>query len=328
MLPLSGFNGWTDPEILVCGGSTYGAFLNVGAELPASISCGRIAPLSATPAWAMEDMPLRRNMGDMVLLPDRTVLILNGAANGAQGWGNAQNPVLTPVLYTSTAAAGTRFQSLTATQIPRVYHSTANLLPDGRVLVAGSNTHQFYTLTGDLPTELRIEAFSPPYLSGTQPSINNPPSTFPYGSTYDFSISGGNPDLIEINMLSAPYTTHSFSQVKQKQKLLDFFLSFSIMSPQTDWTSLHPSLVMLAAPSSSSPTYPLICTIASCCCCCSCFSSTVYPNLICESFLQLAAAARCTSWSNLQSFLVVEDSSSSSSSWSSSSFFFFHYQLS
>ncbi len=234
MLPLSGFNGWTDPEILVCGGSTYGAFLNVGAELPASISCGRIAPLSATPAWAMEDMPLRRNMGDMVLLPDRTVLILNGAANGAQGWGNAQNPVLTPVLYTSTAAAGTRFQSLTATQIPRVYHSTANLLPDGRVLVAGSNTHQFYTLTGDLPTELRIEAFSPPYLSGTQPSINNPPSTFPYGSTYDFSISGGNPDLIEINMLSAPYTTHSFSQVKQKQKLLDFFLSFSIMSPQTD----------------------------------------------------------------------------------------------
>ncbi len=234
MLPLSGFNGWTDPEILVCGGSTYGAFLNVAAELPASISCGRIAPLSATPAWAMEDMPLRRNMGDMVLLPDRTVLILNGAANGAQGWGNAQNPVLTPVLYTSTAAVGTRFQSLTATQIPRVYHSTANLLPDGRVLVAGSNTHQFYTLTGDLPTELRIEAFSPPYLSGTQPSINNPPSTFPYGSTYDFSISGGNPDLIEINMLSAPYATHSFSQVKQKQKLLDFFFSFSIMSPQTD----------------------------------------------------------------------------------------------
>ncbi|CAK9877898.1 unnamed protein product [Sphagnum jensenii] len=247
MLPLSGFNGWTDPEILVCGGSTYGAFLNVAAELPASISCGRIAPLSATPAWAMEDMPLRRNMGDMVLLPDRTVLILNGAANGAQGWGNAQNPVLTPVLYTPTAAVGTRFQSLTATQIPRVYHSTANLLPDGRVLVAGSNTHQFYTLTGDLPTELRIEAFSPPYLSGTQPSINNPPSTFPYGSTYDFSISGGNPDLIEINMLSAPYATHSFSQGQRLLQLQttvpveDFFGAYTVTATAPPSAVIAPS---------------------------------------------------------------------------------------
>ncbi|CAM6036649.1 unnamed protein product [Sphagnum compactum] len=213
MLPLSGFNGWGGPEILLCGGATYGAFLNPAAALPASITCGRIAPLDAAPAWAMENMPMRRNMGDMLLLPDRNVLIVNGAGNGAQGWGNAQNPVQTPVLYNPSAAAGTRFQTLTATDIPRVYHSTANVLPDARVLIAGSNTHQFYTLTGYLPTELRIEAFSPPYLSAApRPTITDAPGALGYAQALTLTIAGGNPTAIELNLLSAPYSTHSFSQ--------------------------------------------------------------------------------------------------------------------
>jgi hypothetical protein len=213
LLPLSGFNGWTAPEILVCGGATYGAFLNPGAAIPATQSCGRIAPLDANPGWALENMPMRRNMGDMLLLPDRNVLILNGAANGAQGWGNAQNPVTTPVLYNPNGAAGARFQTLTATDIPRVYHSTANVLPDGSVLVAGSNTHQFYTLTGYLPTELRIERFSPPYLGGAGPAIANAPGELAYGAAFTATINNGNPKFIDLNLLSASYSTHSFSQV-------------------------------------------------------------------------------------------------------------------
>ena len=72
--------------------------------------------------------------------------------------------MLTPVLY-ATNNPGARFQTLAAISIPRLYHSTANLLPDGRILIAGSNTHQYYTLNGTFPTELRTEAYSPPYLS-------------------------------------------------------------------------------------------------------------------------------------------------------------------
>jgi hypothetical protein len=214
LLPLSGFNGWTDTEVLICGGATYGAFLNPGAALPATQSCGRISPLDANPAWALENMPLQRNMGDMLLLPDRNVLIVNGAANGAQGWGNAQNPVLTPVLYNPNGAAGTRFQILGATDIPRVYHSTANVLPDASVLIAGSNTHQFYTLTGYLPTELRIERFSPPYLgNGAGPVIANAPAELEYGAAWTATINNGNAEFIDLNLLSAPYSTHSFAQV-------------------------------------------------------------------------------------------------------------------
>ncbi|MCO5567183.1 hypothetical protein L7F22_020871 [Adiantum nelumboides] len=100
-------------------------------------------------------------MGDMVLLPTRDVLIINGAQNGCQGWGNQKNAVLAPVVYSPSSA---KFSTQAATTIPRVYHSTANLLQDGRVLVAGSNTHQYYELTGGFPTELCIEALSPEYM--------------------------------------------------------------------------------------------------------------------------------------------------------------------
>jgi hypothetical protein len=194
--------------------------LNPAGELPASQTCGRIAPLAGADVnWAMETMPMRRNMGDMVLLPTRDVLIVNGAGSGAQGWGNAQNPVQTPVLYYPQAAAGTRFQSLTASDIPRVYHSTANLLPDARILVAGSNTHEFYTLTGDLPTELRIEAFSPPYLAAggaaDRPRFIDAPASLAYAATFTVTVAtaAANPTAMELNLASAAFVTHSFGQV-------------------------------------------------------------------------------------------------------------------
>ncbi|CAK9225663.1 unnamed protein product [Sphagnum troendelagicum] len=226
MLPLTSESGWTNPEILVCGGAPYGAYLNPAGELPASQTCGRIAPLAgAAVDWAMETMPMRRNMGDMVLLPTRDVLIVNGAGSGAQGWGNAQNPVQTPVLYHPQAAAGTRFQSLTASDIPRVYHSTANLLPDARILVAGSNTHEFYTLTGDLPTELRIEAFSPPYLAAggaaDRPRFIDAPASLAYAATFTVTVAtaAANPTAMELNLASAAFVTHSFGQGQRLLKL-------------------------------------------------------------------------------------------------------------
>lgn len=118
------------------------------------------------PSWSMETMPVRRTMGDMVLLPTGDVLIINGAQNGSQGWGKATEPALKPVLYATLTATG-RFRELAATTIPRMYHSTANLLSDGRILLAGSNTHERYTFTGAFPTELRVESFDPPYLDSS-----------------------------------------------------------------------------------------------------------------------------------------------------------------
>ncbi|KAG0627529.1 hypothetical protein M758_2G208700 [Ceratodon purpureus] len=209
MLPLySPFNG---AEVLVCGGAAAGSFSNPGAMMPASNTCGRINPLAANPGWAMETMPQRRTMGDMILTPDGNVIIINGASKGSQGWGYASDPVYTPVLYYPGAAAGKRFQTLAGSGTPRLYHSTANLLPDGRILVAGSNTHQFYTFTGQFPTELSIEAFSPPYLGGERPGLTV--GGIAYGKAFTATVTYGGAlnGNIALNMASAPFVTHSYA---------------------------------------------------------------------------------------------------------------------
>ncbi|KAK4859703.1 hypothetical protein QYF36_010235 [Acer negundo] len=104
-------------------------------------------------------------MGDMILLPNGNVLIINGVGAGVAGWEINRNPVLNPVLYRPDDKIGSRFKSQNPATIPRMYHSTAVLLRDGRVLVGGSNPHKRYNFTGVLfPTDLSLEAFSLVYL--------------------------------------------------------------------------------------------------------------------------------------------------------------------
>ncbi|KAJ7543511.1 hypothetical protein O6H91_09G041200 [Diphasiastrum complanatum] len=225
MLPLLASQKFRVAQVLVCGGSHFGAFLKPSAFMPASQTCGRMTVTDPNSTWAIEKMPVRRNMGDMILLPTRDVLIINGASDGCQGWGNAKTPVLNPFRYKPSAAAGRRFSNLTATTIPRMYHSTANLLPDGRILVAGSNTHQFYKLTGKFPTELRIEAFSPAYLSSKtqkyRPTIVNAPTSVSYNAAFKITVTLPNAPkgILELNLASAPFVTHSFAQGQRMLKL-------------------------------------------------------------------------------------------------------------
>lgn len=218
MLPLTAADSFANVEVLVCGGAQMDCFLYPAPFPAASQTCGRIVVTAANPSWEMETMPIQRAMGDMVFTATGDVLIINGVQNGCQGWGNAKNPALSPVIYEPGAAAGSRFTTQAATTIPRVYHSTANLLPDGRVLIAGSNTHQFYTFTGDFPTELRVEAFLPAYLDGgndgNRPSITSAPASVGYGQQFTLSISiGSAPSAnVGVSLVSSPFTTHSYSQ--------------------------------------------------------------------------------------------------------------------
>lgn len=84
-------------------------------------------------------------MGDTVLLPNGGVLIINGGggAAGTAGWECGSIPVLNPVVYSPDGAPWTRFRIQNPTTIPRMYHSTAVLLRDDRVLVGGSSPYLF-----------------------------------------------------------------------------------------------------------------------------------------------------------------------------------------
>lgn len=223
MLPLRG--DYLTATVVICGGAQYGAFHERKTNATARRSCARIEATGEDPVWELEAMPFARIMGDMVILPAGDVLIINGAEAGSQGFELATKPCLYPVLYKPDESKGLRFVTLTPTSVARMYHSTANLLPDGRVLVAGSNTHDFYNLTAEFPTELRIQAFSPDYLTpekaDVRPTIVELPERIQYGGGFDILVSGKFLEvrLMEVNIASAPFVTHSFSQGQRLVKL-------------------------------------------------------------------------------------------------------------
>ncbi|KAE8728866.1 dynein light chain LC6, flagellar outer arm-like [Hibiscus syriacus] len=211
--------------VVICGGAQYGAFIERSTDTPAHGSCGRIVATDPNPGWEMEDMPFGRIMGDMVMLPTGDSLIINGAQTGTQGFEMASNPCLNPVLYRPDQPVGLRFMTLNPGTVPRMYHSTANLLPDGRVLLAGSNPHYLYNFAAEFPTELRLEAFSPEYLSqdraNIRPEIIGIPDTVRYGEAFEVFVSVLLPvvGIVEVNFASAPFATHSFSQGQRLVKL-------------------------------------------------------------------------------------------------------------
>ncbi|KAI3917931.1 hypothetical protein MKW98_000165 [Papaver atlanticum] len=223
MLALQG--NYTSAVIVVCGGAEYGAFKRKRNDTAANGSCGRIVATDPNPVWEMEDMPFGRTMGDMVMLPTGDVLIINGAQSGSQGFDQGTNPCLNPVLYRPSEPVGLRFMTLNPATVPRMYHSTANLLPDGRILVAGSNPHYYYEYGGDFPTELRLEAFSPEYLSddraNLRPVIEELPEKLRYGQAFEILISVTLPvvGIVEVNIGNAPFATHSYSQGQRLVKL-------------------------------------------------------------------------------------------------------------
>jgi hypothetical protein len=141
-----------------------------GGSLPsgASLDSVDIIDLSAAvPTYTPGPPMLHARMHvNAVLLPDRTVFATGGAS------GREMDPVFESEIYdpqanTWTAAASSR--------IARMYHSFALLLPDGRVLVGGSNPPE-------MEAELRLEVYSPPYLfAGPRPVINSAPAAAGYG---------------------------------------------------------------------------------------------------------------------------------------------------
>ncbi|GLJ08369.1 hypothetical protein SUGI_0087380 [Cryptomeria japonica] len=168
MLPLDYSDKFQRVEVMICGGAAEGAYEMAHQDqtfLLALNSCGRMEITSQNPFWRMEEMPGPRIMGDMIILPNGEILIINGAQNGTAGFEHARGPVTNGWLYRPEAPEGKRFTVLAASTIPRMYHSTAIVLPDGRILVAGSNSNYGYHFHGvPFPTELRVEAYIPYYL--------------------------------------------------------------------------------------------------------------------------------------------------------------------
>ncbi|XP_010536365.2 PREDICTED: aldehyde oxidase GLOX-like [Tarenaya hassleriana] len=244
-----------EADVLVCGGAPKGAYQLAWRNntfVEALNTCARIKITDPNPQWTLETMPHARVMGDMILLPNGNVLIINGCAKGTASYQAGQDPVFAPVLYRPDNPIGSRFETLNPNTTPRMYHSTAVLLRDGRVLVGGSNPNPFYNFTGVLfPTELSLQAFSPSYLdpgfSGTRPKIISPDSQskIEYNSRLKLRFAANdvvNNATVRVTMVFPSFTTHSFS-MNQRLLFLDI-MDFTPLKTVGNGKSLIYEVVM------------------------------------------------------------------------------------
>jgi Domain of unknown function (DUF1929) len=150
-------------------------------------------------------MHFARTFHTMVLLPDGNVLVTNGGQTTSSS--DAGHAVYQAEMW---APATQQFSRMASMVTPRLYHSTALLLPDARVLVAGGGGYEdYYQASTD---QLSAEIYAPPYLfKGARPVISSAPSTIQYATTFTVTT----PDAVQIAsaaLVRLGAVTHAFDQ--------------------------------------------------------------------------------------------------------------------
>jgi hypothetical protein len=119
------------------------------------------------------------------------------------------------------------FTTMASMQIARVYHSTALLLPDGRVLVGGSGEYG----TGSID-QLNAEVYSPPYLfKGARPTVTSAPSALTYNSQFTVQTPDA-ANITSVSLIRLGSVTHAFNE-NQRYVPLTFTPSTGSLSVQS-----------------------------------------------------------------------------------------------
>jgi Galactose oxidase-like, Early set domain/Bacterial Ig domain len=202
------------------------ALFDIGKMLVAgggpSTKDARVVDLNgATPqVSATAPMAFGRRQHNLTVLADGTVLATGGNSSGA-GLVDL-NAGVYPAEQWNPATG--QWRTLGAMQVTRQYHSTALLLPDGRVLSSGGGICGTCDQVGYLAKNAEI--FSPPYLfqaDGTlapRPSIDSAPASTTYGAA--MQIATGNPASIrKAALVRLGAVTHS-NNMEQRYIPLSF----------------------------------------------------------------------------------------------------------
>jgi galactose oxidase len=178
---------------------------------------------AAKPTWAVvAPMKFRRRQHNATLLPDGTVLVTGGSQGTEFDGLNPGEPIHTPELWDPAKGTWTQMAS---EAVDRCYHSTAVLLPDGRVFSGGGGE---YAPAPSVPqsnppknTHADAQLFSPPYLfKGARPTITKAPPNVVYGETFDVETPAPN-EISQVTWIRLPSVTHSFDQ-NQRINFLTF----------------------------------------------------------------------------------------------------------
>lgn len=164
------------------------------------------------------DTGIGRRNPSSVLLPDGTVLLINGGND----WRNFGGDRRRPQIVNLETGAVTNLNIWSGDSLERGYHSFALLLKDGRVLIGGG-----ISPIGDIGCERPdVRIYNPPYLTnGTRPVVSNAPSSITMsagGATTQLTFSGATLKSSEqggVVLMALGSTTHSFDQNQRYVKL-------------------------------------------------------------------------------------------------------------
>jgi hypothetical protein len=212
-LDTTGTGAWTlGPLMTFTGSRDYGPglmyesgkILAVGGSDPPTATAEIIDLNADVPAWkATSPMHFARRQHNAVVLPDGKVLVVGGSSGST--FDNSEAPVAAAEMWDPATGTWTLMASIAKY---RGYHSTAFLLPDGRVFSGGGN------VGGP-----NYQLFSPPYLStGARPVISSAPTAAGYGQTILIST----PDaatISKVSLIRVPSVTHTVDQSGRFQTL-------------------------------------------------------------------------------------------------------------
>jgi hypothetical protein len=184
-----------------------GKILLDGGGDPPTASAEVIDLNAATPSWRLvASMANPRRQSNATLLPDGTVLVTGGSSGS--GFDDQTHPVYPAELWNPATEKWTTMASIS---VYRGYHSTALLLPDGRVVSGGGEQGG--------PS---YEVFSPPYLfKGARPTITSAPTSVGYGQNF-FIQTPDATSITQVNWIRLSSVTHAWNM---EQRLLH--LSFT-----------------------------------------------------------------------------------------------------
>jgi chitodextrinase len=156
----------------------------------------------SSPTWqATDSMAYPRSFLNLTNMPDGTVLATGGGTDRSSQID--ANGVLVPESWDPSTGKWTKLAVMAK---PRLYHSGALLLPDGRVYVGGGGSDNGVT------DQLSAQIYSPPYLfKGPRPTISSAPATVKYGANTFI----GTPEASSIKRVSLIRTgsvTHAFDE--------------------------------------------------------------------------------------------------------------------
>lgn len=163
----------------------------------------------SAPAWSWTgSMAFPRRHHILTVLPTGEVLATGGVA------GTAFNDLSTGVHAAELWNPQTgQWTTLASNAVTRGYHGTSLLLPDGRVLNAGSGNG------AGAPDQRNAELFSPPYLfRGPRPTITSAPSEVRYGDQFRI-LTPDAAGITHVSLIRLGAVTHAFDQNQRFQRL-------------------------------------------------------------------------------------------------------------